>query len=549
MHDRLQRPLHLRFLVNIIARKLDRTRGIHGPIIGIGNRKLVLDLLEQSPLGLVSGKTITQHRVYQAFKRASLNQPLHHAGNVHDLDLAANLAIEIVGGLLVQALSRGRIPFLDRRQIHPPNRSSMAEVKLRALHPIPEGVLSNQITTFSRTHALRTRRPHIRHIEAGLHEILCTPAVATLRTVRPPQLLFVRHIEEPPVVVLVHRSGSQLAAPHAVTTQRIQNVRHEAPANFQTLEHSAMPNVAPQHQTELPVEKLRMPWHTDPRLQVLDLLHPVALAVVIHDHCAIPKHLADSPTEHQVVVPVHREARFVCLRRREMMEIRPIQIRTRTLPGIHFVARLIVTRPQASALHEGRRVLRKGDDVLLELLEARTPHRDIRHLHMVESQEHGLDDSSGVEEMLQLVRRKREDGIHLVLEPELRDDVLLARMLADGLPQQTHVLSATEAMAVVRLRQQQLGRGLLQRRHALPRAHLQIARRTSILQVPLKEVHAQLRRRHERRVEGGKAPRARVAMEAHHASQNGLLRMHRRQDLEIELHVVSRGPGLASFQR
>ena len=436
-----------------------------------------------------------------------------------------------------------------RLQLHPPASDLRPQNKLRALKPPTEYAfvhLRVRVALANRSNLLPALGAEKTHVEPRAQQVLTGPRLRQGRTVGVNSALrhdFVvaQQVERARVVPLVHGPQSPVQTPATHGRQRVQDVRHQAPAQLQALEHAASAEVTSQHQRINALQELRMPRHAHAWRHVRELHETFPKAVIVRQHkLAAGAHLLDRRRPHQGARLISCEHALLVLGGTDQVlqpTLRRGQRSARAKLGVHAVPDLVAAH-QAHALRKGRRVLREGDHILPELRQARLLRCHEGHLHVLERNEHGLRQRRRVEESRQLLVRKHPHRIHVVSLTEFRDDGALSiEALVPPFLLEFHVAPTTRAAVLpsnqeVRLRS-------LQRRQLIPLSDLHIARGNAIRTTP-QQLKLQVLGRLERRVKRWKTLTARVASEKHHTTQHRLLRTHSLQRPLPQHHVELR---------
>ena len=473
-------------------------------------------------------------------------------------DLAVKIEERVVPTKLQSlhhTLLRGRVPS-------PPLPERGAQGRTAQLQPSDEDLVGNAIDDLVGSNLRVPRCANEGHPQAGLDHLAHlgdvdalhvaalrdqTPrrllvhdiTLPNLRRVALPHLRLGEHVEELRVVILVHRADHAIQTPRPQRRQRLKDTRHDVPTNFQTLQHVAMPDVSAQMDHEIPVQVSRAPRHVHARPHAGRVLAPDAPleTVVLQLKHAVFQHTPHRRGEDQVRAALDAKALPELRRRGRLRLLGSVQVRPWPTARVHAISFAILLHPHhARARREALQILREGNRVAPELLQARLPNLHERHLHVLQSHDHRLRQRRAREELSELLVWKLPTGIHDVQIRTPRNHDVHARLLL-----LLDVDVTAEAHAPVHLRHQQLRLGLIARtlRQAIPERDVDAASGNAAT-AALQKLQSQVFRRTERRVERGEALVAPLASEHQHARQDRVHRPHGLQAVVTQHHVELR---------
>ena len=172
------------------------------------------------------------------------------------------------------------------------------------------------------------------------------------------------------------------------------------------------------------------------------------------------------------------------------------------------------------SLSEPCDILWKRQRVLAELAQSCGRYSDKIHLHVIQGNEHGLDDCSTGEKILKIVPREPETRVHVIVSRPQRYDLtpLLVTTLVFQLLVQVSLTAQTSSRTT-----QSHTVGRLKGRQFVPFEHLRATSRNA-LPPRLQNLHFFSKRRRWCicRMERGKPLVALVASEQHHAGKNSM---------------------------
>ena len=331
--------------------------------------------------------------------------------------------MKVVDGIVVFHFQRlaGR---LLRYRVRPPSSQRCTKPELAYFQPAAEDIMLNlghiRFTTAPCT-CIRiiSDKMHCeaRHLHLGggthIHGVHCLPlllqvgrplirnklSAPSFGGVLPAHLVFRQNIEQAGIVPLVHGANRPISTPWSQSCQRLENSHHEPPANLQAFQHSAMTNIAPQHNYQ---GFFKLGWvpghlyswaHPLRQLETWTAIHFAFAITVFKTQTTIRHDAFDSGRKHKMPTTVDGEALALfttCIFRASQRPQGLVvlgSLQRRPPVRIHTVADAILTQ-RAHARKERTDLLGEGYNVLAELMQPRALYRDIAHLHVLERHEH-----------------------------------------------------------------------------------------------------------------------------------------------------------------
>ena len=147
---------------------------------------------------------------------------------------------------------------------------------------------------------------------------------------------------------------------------------------------------------------------------MLRQLHPLSPTIVNQHQAPVREDLAYLRGEHQRPTPIHQVPFSLLFRAVHRLPDLTVHIPTRPPHRVHSVSRLIPLH-HAVPCRETHEVLRERNRILPELPEPGARHRHEIHLHVLQGNQHGFNHRRRIEQFLQLVERKPETWVHVVV--------------------------------------------------------------------------------------------------------------------------------------
>ena len=160
-----------------------------------------------------------------------------------------------------------------------------------------------------------------------------------------------------------------------------------------------------------------MPRHRHAWRHVLGPLQTFTTVIILNQKQAIRPNLKHLSRNHQRAERINGIPLSILCRRAHGFPDLTIRIRgiiPRTAHRIHSIADTIILH-QIHALRERRQILRERQRIPTELTQARPRNRYEVHLHVLESNQHGLYQSCVRKQIIQIIYREPEAWIHMIL--------------------------------------------------------------------------------------------------------------------------------------